>query len=412
VQPTLDGDSYRFEVRVAPIPPEALEGTKVSRGANFKCLLSNAPIEPAYIKSEGIVGRMGNRLMAVVAEGPKGRVYLSPDDLHATIASLAEPTWTPDAKLPNDPRNFWTLNYGLTSFGDLFTRRQLVALNTFSELVTEAMALCQRDALFAGFSPDRTSLDDGGSGAFAYAQAVSVYLAFAVDRSSDFWSNLCLWANQPKNELVAHLFSRQCMPMSWGYAEVNPFSGSGGNFINSLMYICDGMGNLPSGAAGVAKQGDAMLDNTFNGSVVISTDPPYYDNIGYADLSDYFYIWLRRALRPIFEDEFATILVPKSAELVADPYRHNGKAGAEQFFTKGMKQVLVNLAEHSHPAIPLTLYYAFKQASTKDDITSNTGWESFLTAVMEAGLTVNGTWPIRSEHPAESRGALMRLLRR
>jgi putative DNA methylase len=153
---------------------------------------------------------------------------------------------------------------------------------------------------------------------------------------------------------------------------------------------------VPAHDHGSARQGDAQTQTVSVGKVV-STDPPYYDNIGYADLSDFFYVWLRRTLRPIFPGLYATLAVPKAEELVATPYRHGSKEAAERFFLEGMTRALENLARQAHPAFPVTIYYAFKQSETEQDGTTSTGWETFLEAVIRAGFTITGTWPMRTE---------------
>lgn len=399
VEPLIEGGGYRFTVKVGkPSNAEgAKNGTKLSRGANFKCLMSEAPIAPDHIYSEARAGRMGARLMAVVAEGDRGRVYLAPTSEHEAAARKAQAEWKPDVSMPENPRWFSPPLYGLTTYGDLFTDRQLVALTTFSDLVAEARERVKRDAIAAGLPDDGQPLEKGGAGATAYADAMGVYLACGNSRSADFWSNLCIWANQPKNELVTHLFGRQAIPMAWDFAEANPFSESGGNYIKNMSYVAMGIDFLPSAGNGLSLQLDAQTQE-FSAAKVISTDPPYYDNIGYADLSDYFYVWLRRSLRPVFPNLFATMAVPKAEELVATPYRHGSREKAEIFFLDGMTQAMHRLAEQAHPAYPVTIYYAFKQSeSDGGEGTTNTGWDTFLAAVIEAGFAISGTWPIRTE---------------
>jgi putative DNA methylase len=401
VAPVVDGKAYRFEVRTAAAgdgksPESAKNGTKLSRGANFRCLMSDTPIEPDYIKGEGIAGRMGARLMATVAEGDRGRVYLPPTDEMQRIAESAKPEWKPDTPLPDDPRNFWTLSYGLTTFGDLFTPRQLVALTTFSDLVGEAREHIRADAIEAGMPDDGRGLDAGGTGAAAYAEAVIVFLAFCLSKSSDYWSSICTWRSDPKNLGIGHVFARQAVPMAWDFVEGNPFSDSSGSWLVSLDWIVRTTDRLSANAGGVAVQADAQSLRSLGGRVV-STDPPYYDNIGYADLSDFFYVWLRQSLRPIFPGLFATVVVPKAEELIATPYRHGSKEGAEIFFLDGMTAAMHNIAELAHSAFPVTIYYAFKQSETKDAGTASTGWETFLAAVMRAGFALTGTWPMRTE---------------
>ncbi len=398
VEPVIERSDYHFTVKVgSPKNAEAVKnGTKLSRGANFKCLMSGIPISPEHIKAEGMAGRLGVRLMAVVAEGARGRVYLSPSAAMEAIARKAEPAWTPTESLPlEDTANFWCTLYGLTTYADLFTHRQLVALTTFCDLVQDARERVQRDALAAGLSAESKSLRDGGSGATSYAEAVAVYLAFVVDRCCDF-SNACTrWV--PGNQKVMNLFSKQAIGMSWDFPEAAILHDTVGGFVPAGDFIADCILTLPQSGLGSCSQQDAMSSQVSSGRVV-STDPPYYDNIGYADLSDFFYVWLRRSLKPIFPDLFTTLAVPKAEELVATPFRHGGKENAESFFLDGMTQAMHRLAEQAHPAFPVTIYYAFKQSEGDgDEGTTNTGWDTFLAAVIEAGFAISGTWPLRSE---------------
>lgn len=399
IEPVIKNGSYHFSIKQGR-PKDvagAKNGTKLSRGANFSCLMSGVPIASDHIYNEANAGRMGARLMAIVAEGERERVYLAPTPEMEAIALTAQPEWKPEVAMPDNPRWFSPPLYGLKTYGDIFTQRQLLALTTFADLVQEARKRVMRDAVAAGLPDDGKGLDSGGVGATAYADAVGVYLACGISRSADFWSSLCIWANQPKNELVTHLFGRQAIPMAWDFAEANPFSSSGGNFIKNLSYVAMGIDYLAGSASGFATQVDAQSQGIAEAKV-ISTDPPYYDNIGYADLSDYFYVWLRRSLRHIYPDLFSTLAVPKAEELVATPYRHGGKKQAETFFLDGMTQAMHRLAEQAHPAFPVTIYYAFKQAENDGaEGTTNTGWDTFLAAVIEAGFAISGTWPMRTE---------------
>jgi putative DNA methylase len=398
VLPVVEGDGYRFEVRTGTPPAEAKDGTKLGRGANFRCVMSSAPIEPAYIKAEGAAGRMGAKLMAIVAEGKRKRVYLAPLAEHEAVARQAQPEWKPEASLPNDPRNFWTLAYGLTTFGDLFTPRQLAALTTFSNLVPQAIARARADAQAAGMADDEDGLDTDGGGAKAYAEALGVYLAFAVDRVVDRHTCIATWDSSPSKLQLRNTFARQAIPMTWDFGEGNVFCSSSGTWTPSIEWVSMALQAVPASAASFASQGDAQTQ-TISAQKVISTDPPYYDNIGYADLSDFFYVWLRRSLRPIFPNLYATLAVPKAEELIATPYRHGSKEKAEVFFLDGMTAAMHNLAAQAHPAFPVTIYYAFKQSDTKDDGggTHSTGWETFLEAVLRAGFSLTGTWPMRTE---------------
>jgi putative DNA methylase len=396
VEPVIEGGSYRFTVKVGvPKDTEAAKaGTKLAR-ANFACLMSGAPISGDYIKAEGKAKRMGARLMAIVAEGERGRVYLAPTPEMEAIALTAQPTWKPEGDIPTRMTGGNCTPYGLSTWGDLFTSRQLVALTTFSDLVQEARERVKAEAIAAGLPDDGKALEKVGAGATAYADAVGVYLAFAVDKCSDYWSGICTWHSS--GEKMRNTFGRQAIPMTWDYAEANPMCDSSGNWMAMVDWTWKALATVPACAGGIAGQSDAQNQSVSSGKLV-STDPPYYDNIGYADLSDFFYVWLRRALKPTFPDLFATLAVPKAEELVATPYRHGSKEKAETFFLDGMTQAMHRLAEQAHPAFPVTIYYAFKQAeSDGGDGTTNTGWDTFLAAVIEAGFAISGTWPMRTE---------------
>ena len=641
VEPVVEGDGYRFTVRdsasgsagVSPAtdrrseaegPPDPesagfppAQGTKLGRGAHFRCLMSDAPIPGDYIKAEGRAGRMGARLMAIVAEGDRSRVYLPPTSEHEERAREAAPEWKPEQSLPDDHRNFWTFSYGLTTYGDLFTPRQLVALTTFSDLVTEAITRVKQEILGArasrplkenaggtpalpgddgllphkswhsrGYLPhldqpeliqfvtfrlsdsvpaevvtawkeelaltgrepaddprlaelrerierysdqghgacwlrddriaasvqktllhfdgvryrllawvimpnhvhalietlpgfplggivhswksfsakqankllgrigpfwmedyfdryirseehfvaatqyieqnpvkaglvrsaddwqwgsvlgkdagetpafpgDDLPLRDGGAGATAYAEAVGVYLAFAQSKACDRNTGLCRWEQRDK---MVGTFSRQALPMVWDFAETNPLAGAGGDVFGTTKSVYKVVEKqFRSRILGRSCQLDAAQQDLSTWKVV-STDPPYYDNVGYADLSDFFYVWLRRSLRSTFPNVFSTLAVPKAEELVATPYRHGGKNGAETFFLDGMTRAMQRLAEQTHPGFPVTIYYAFKQSERKGDTgVTSTGWETFLDAVIRSGFAITGTWPMRTE---------------
>jgi putative DNA methylase len=397
VEPVIESGGYRFTVKVGkPRNAErAKRGTKLARGANFECLMSGTPIASEHIYAEAQAGRMGTRLMAIVAEGERGRVYLAPTADHEVAARKAKPKWKPEVEMPDNPRWFSPPLYGLKTFGDLFTPRQLVALTTFSDLVGEAMQQVRRDACAAGLSDDPTPLRDGGTGAAGYAEAVGVYMSFGVSKATDRNTSLCVW--EQRMDRVRGTFGRQALPMVWDYAETNPLAGAGGDIYGTMHSLCEVLDKLSSSIVGRAAQMDAQ-SQTLSMSKLISTDPPYYDNIGYADLSDFFYVWLRRTLRSTFPDLFSTLAVPKAEELVATPYRHGSKEEAEEFFLSGMTQAMHRLAQEAHAAFPVTIYYAFKQAEKATDTGSvSTGWETFLDAVIGAGFGVSGTWPMRSE---------------
>jgi putative DNA methylase len=407
VQPVVAGDRYHFIVKLGKPPTEANEGTKASgRGANFRCLVSDAAVSGDYIKSEGQAGRMGQRLMAIVAEGVRGRVYLSPPPEAETTSQKAEPTWRPGGDVPARLTGGTCVPYGLKEWGDLFTPRQLVALTTFSDLIGEVKEVIRQHAIAAGIPDDGRSLDSGGTGATAYAEAVSVYLAFAVDKMADLGNSLVRW--EPIAQCPRQLFGRQSIPMIWDFAEANPLGDSSG----AWHVLVEGLSKAFAKTfeqtqpwfLGTVVQADAQTQVVSKGKF-ISSDPPYYDNIAYADLSDFFYVWLRRALRPIYPALFSTITVPKAEELVATAYRHGGKEEAEAFFLDGMTSAMRSLAIQAHPEGPITIYYAFKQSETNaDSVTTSTGWVTFLGAVHQAGLQLSGTWPLRTENASRMIG--------
>jgi putative DNA methylase len=403
VKPVVLGDQYHFTVRKGVPPAEAAEGTKAAgRGANFRCVVSGSPISPEHIRSEAKAGRMGAKLMAVLAEGAQGRVCVSPTREMEVLARKAEPTWKPEVEFFQQALGFRVGNYGMTRWSDLFTPRQLVALNTFSDLLAEARARVVADALAANLPDDSTSLATGGIGTTAYSEAVSIYLGCALSRLATYANTICHW--NIKGGSVGQIFARQAISMSWDYMEVNPLEKMSGNWSGGIEWVSDVLSEFKAAMVmGSAQQLDASKQELSIGKVV-STDPPYYDNIGYADLSDFFYVWLRPSLKAIYPDLFATLTVPKAEELVATPFRHGGKEQAEAFFLAGMTRAIHRLAEQAHPEPPITIYYAFKQSeSDVNNITSSTGWETFLEAVNRAGLQLSGTWPMRTEKQGRSR---------
>jgi putative DNA methylase len=337
--------------------------------------------------------------MAVVAEGARGRVYVAPTPEIEAAANRAEPEWRPDADIGGDRRALWTPLYGLDTFGDLFTDRQLVALNTFSDLVGKSREKARADAVAAGMSDDGVGIADGGAGAQAYADAVATYLAFAVDRLANRSSTICFWDNGYQK--IQQTFGRQARPMTWDFAEGNPFSDSSGSFKSEVSWIPKFLRNIPGDREAIAMQADARTDPASSFRAVLATDPPYYDNIGYADLSDYFYIWMRRSLREIYPELFGTMLVPKQSELVATPYRFNGsKEQARSFFEYGLSQTFDRLRQVQLPGFPMTVYYAFKQEDIRHDDGGrvSTGWETMLQALIDKGFQIVGTWPVRTEY--------------
>nr|WP_297085891.1 DUF1156 domain-containing protein [Thermoleptolyngbya sp. C42_A2020_037] len=380
----------------APDPP------KTGRGATFNCLACGQPAGDKHIKAEGMAGRMGAQLMAIVAEGKNGRIYLSPTPEQEEIARSAEPTWYPDGQIGDDRRSMFTPLYGLTHFHHLFTPRQLVALTTFSDLVEEAREKATQDAIAAGLPDDNVPLHEGGTGARAYGDAIATYLAFAVDRLADRCSTICSW--DVGYVKVRNTFGRQAIPMTWDFAEANPMSDSTGNFNGAIEWVVKVLEIAHPHAYSKVTQHDATAPHPNDTTPkLISTDPPYYDNIGYADLADFFYVWLRRSLGSVYPDIFSTLLVPKAQELVATPYRFDGsKQKAQAFFEEGLGKAFNRMHEISHADYPLTVYYAFKQAETdqkgkSEESIASTGWETMLEGLIKADFTIDGTWPMHSE---------------
>ena len=359
VEPVIEDNGYRFTVKVGkPKNVEvATNGTKLARGANFKCVMSATPISGAYIKAEGKNGRISARLMAIVAEGPTGRLYLPPSAGLDASALNPKPNWKPDIPLPDSALGFSVqLYFDKGTYGDLFTARHLSVLTTFSDLVLDALERARRDGLAAGLRDDGLTLESGGAGAMAYAEAIAMYLGLAASKETVFLNTLSRWRSGEDKSAPA--FGRQAIPLIWDYADVNPFAGAGGDFAGVIDGCVRVLRNCPHNANGHAEQDNAMTQS-MSADKIVSTDPPYYDNIGYADLSDFFYGWLRHSIRPVFPDLFSTLSTPKAEELIAAPYRHGNKEEAEKFFIDGMLKVMRRLGESAHPAFPITVYYAF-----------------------------------------------------
>lgn len=395
VEPVIKSDSYRFEVRTGKPPAEAKNGTKSGgSGSSFLCMLSKTPMDFKYLREEAKQGRMGHRLMAIVADGPKGRIYLTPTDEHEELARSAVPVWSPDTPLPAKALGFRVQEYGMLKWKDLFTLRQLTALSTFADLVHEVREKVLADVHGAKWSSKSVGEEQGDALALAYANAVSIYLACAIGKVANIGSTIASWMND--RGAFRETFARQAIQMTWDYVEANPFADAGGSFATAVDKGAMAIDALPAKGQGYVTQANASSQEISIGKLV-STDPPYYDNIGYADLSDFFYVWLRRALRPVYPDLFATMTVPKAEELVATPFRHGSKDKAETFFLEGMTEAMHRLADQAHPAFPTTIYYAFKQSDTTNVGTGNTGWETFLEAVLRAGFAISGTWPMRTE---------------
>ena len=374
VRPVVEGDAVRFEIGHGSSGPP-VEGTISRTGAT--CLACNTPVPLAHVRSEGKAGRMGVQLMAIVAEGDRQRIYLQPDPEHVKVADVVRPEDVPETELPEQALGFRVQGYGMTHHADLFTNRQLTALCAFSDLVNEARL--------------RVSADGARS---EYANAIVTYLGMCASKAAVFHCTQARW--RPNEGKTAPAFGRQALPMVWDFAETNPFAGAGGDWMGMLDGASKVLTGLRPKAQGFAQQLDATSCNP--GPAVVATDPPYYDNVGYADLSDFFYVWLRRSLAPIYPGLFSTMLTPKSAELVADPSRSDGdKAKAEQRFEEGFERAFANLRKTADPAYPMTVFYAFKQAEYDQTGVASTGWETMLAGLIRSGFAVTATWPVRTE---------------
>lgn len=393
VIPSVEDGQVMFTIGHDPrqAPTKATDGTVGRTGAT--CINCATPVPLTYIRTEGRAGRLGVKLMATVAEGNRQRIYLAATPDHEHAAHLPRPNDVPDGELPTNPRDFKTPNYGMTTFADLFTNRQVTALTTFSDLVGEARDRAKDDAMVASMR-EGERLADGGVGAAAYADAIATYLAFAISRMTNKSCSINTWDSSPKMEAVRGLFARQAIPMAWDFAEANPWGRSSGDFTEDLKWVIQALSRVPARQEGLALQADA---SSLQSPSLIATDPPYYDNIGYSDLSDFFYVWLRRSLRGVFPQLLSTMLVPKAEELVANPYRHGGPDNAEKFFERGFDRVFANVRKSALADFPITVFYAFKQAETETAGTVSTGWQTLLEGMIRSGWAITGTWPMRSE---------------
>lgn len=397
LEPSVDHEKQviSFEVRVGGQP--AMERT-VTRGQGV-CLATGAAIPGDYIKRCGQTGVMGAQLMAVVAEGNRARAYVEPTQQDIAAAAVPIPDVLPAGKMSTHPQYMGTPRYGLDEWWKLFTPRQLTALNTFSTLLHEVAQRAHADALNAGLPDDDQPVRDGGAGARAYAESIVTYLSFVVDKCADYWSSISTWDNT-KGETIRNTFGRQAIPMTWTFAEANPFSSSSGSAKLILAAVVEAVGRLPATGPGFVAQRDARARVHENPHAVVSTDPPYYDAVPYSDISDFFFCWLRRNLGGIWPDECATLLTPKTDEMVADSQRHGSRSGAQQHFEGSMAELMKQVRTAQHANAPATIYYAYKAAETSDA----TGWSTFLQAVLDAGLQVTATWPLRTELANRMRG--------
>ena len=394
IEPVVDQNAmiYRFEVRTGEGEPRA--GTITSKGD--VCLLTGSPMTREYIRTEGRAGRMSTRLMAIVAEVNGKRVHFAPSDEHEKIAKQVRlPDDAPETEIIGDTRYLTPTTYGMTKHRDLFTHRQLVALTKFCDVAVEARERVLKD-----------SGDDKD-----YADAIATYLGITASKATRFTTTLSHW--RPDENKLSRAFGRQAIPMTWDFAETNPLADSGGDFFGLVKGTADVLMRLSPVVQGFVEQTNAAQLGT-SPKKVFSTDPPYYDNVPYADLSDYFYIWLRRCLQPIHPQLLGTVLVPKADELVADPFRQGGKEQAHVFFEDGMRKVFARMREASDDRFPTTIYYAFKQAEEDEDdgdegdeaktTVASTGWETFLQGLVDTGWQIAGTVPMKTEGRTRMRG--------
>lgn len=385
------GKRVEFSIGRDPRGP-ATDGTVNRHGAT--CVACESLADLKYVRAEGRSKRLGATLMAVVAERDHRREYLPADNHHVAAATIDRPEGLTDAALPEQALSFRVQVYGMTKWVDLFTNRQLVALTTFSDLVAEARRKVYEDAIARGLSPG-TPLEQGGLGAQAYADAVATYLSFGVDKLTLTNVTLATWQTNP--ERLTQAYSRQAIPMTWDFAEANPLSSAGGGYGLTAIAIGKVLERLRGSRTAEVRQGNAADSFRDRSGALISTDPPYYDNIGYSDLSDYFYVWQRRVLRDTYPDLLGTLLVPKAEELVANPYRHGGTAEAREFFESGFREVFSRAREGARADAPITVYYAFKQSESSSDGTTSKGWETLLDGMIGAGWSITATWPVRTE---------------
>ena len=400
IEPIVDRHAItiRYAIREGGEPSH---DRTVNRG-NGTCIATGAAIPVEYVKAEGVSGRMGNQLMAVVAESAAGRIYCSATEQDRHAANCEMPQGFPTGAITRNSRYMLPPPYGFDEWWKLFTARQLVALTTFSDLLGEVDARVRPDAEKAELPADELRLHDGGRGAHAYADAVVTYLALGISRLADMCNAFCMW--ESSRTQVRHLFTRQAIPMMWDFAENNVFNDAGGDFRTSLGSVVRALERLPATGMGRVAQRDARVRVRESAGAVISTDPPYYDNVPYADISDFFYVWMRKNLSHVWPDELSTLATPKTDELVADNYRAGSKQQAEKYFESGMAEFMKALAMSVTADAPATVYYAYKATETKDGEVRSTGWDTFLQAVLDAGFQVNATWPMRTELANRPRG--------
>jgi putative DNA methylase len=398
VDPVVAHETIVYHVREGGVPGP---GT-ISRG-NGTCIATGTAIPNEYIKKEGMAGRLSQQLIALVVQGDRTREYLSPTavDVEAARVDDAE-CWRPVGAMSTHSQYMGTPRYGLDEWWKLFTPRQRVVIDAFCRALDAVRPQIMDDALRAGMKGGST-LNAGGDGALAYSQAVTMYLAFVLDRAISRWNTLSIW--DPSRESLAHVFRMQTVQMTWTFAEANPFSDYTGGWPGQIDWVTEALLHLPTSTTGETAQRDAQARIAEVDNFVLSTDPPYYDNVPYSDISDFFYVWMRRTLGATWPDECATILTPKAEELVADQYRFGGRQAAKEHFERGMKSVFRAAVARADERYPATIFYAFKAAEESKDGHTSTGWETFLEGILDAGLAITATWPIRTEMSGGVRNA-------
>lgn len=387
---------YEFDVKTGAAVPDAIEGTVGRKGAT--CILTDSPIPLSYIREQGKLKKIKYKLMAVAIEGKRGRIYTKPTVEMESIANSISVNDYPTADIDHWAGCTNCVVYGYEKFHELYTKRQLLALCTFSDEITSLHEEVVSTALKSGKTQEESR---------AYADLICVYLTFALDKMADLGNAFCAW--EPIAQCPRHLFGKQAIPMVWDFAEANPFSNSSGSWMTFVNGIAKGIRRLPAAILpavekGIVCQFDAQEESAITKNVVISTDPPYYDNVPYSNLSDFFYLWIRKTLKNIDSEFLSTMHVPKMPELVANQFRHGGKEAAEKFFLDGMTKVMTNMSKFAHPAYPVTIYYAFKASETRGANTSSSGWETFIEAVLRSGFVITGTWPLSTENATRMRG--------
>ena len=392
-EPVVDREQQEISFRIREGGEPVLE--PAMRRGNGVCLATRAAMTNEYIVEQFNAGNASEQLVALVADGGRGRgrVYMEADEVQVGAANTSKPAHVPTQLITHHPRKITPPRYGLKTWPDIFTSRQLIAMVTFSDLLAEAWGRVKQDAIVAGAVDDGVRLRDGGAGAAAYADAVVTYLALAVDRLADYCNGLCTW--HVTGEKMRNLFTRQAIPMTWDIAEVNPFSSSSGNWLGAIEWVRKVVRGLPAQGNSLVLQRDARAWDFGQQDVIVCTDPPYYDNIDYSDVSDFFYVWLRRGLGEIWPNECATLVTPKADEIIADPYRHGGTDKARDHFEQGMREFLGKLAKEHRRDFPISIFYAYKASEGRGG--REGGWSTFLQALVDAGLQITATWPVRTE---------------